>query len=294
MALAAGRAEAVRIGAPVSERVRPVDLDLLPGKAFPRAVAELGQSRIVAPIAQRRCQAPGPRSARFRGCVQAGCAGNTVGTGSRASSAFSARPIARAWARPRSVRSELSVPCMRPLGVPGGLAVTQHIKRPVSVMACAAGSRSWPPHSAARRSPSKPAGASTSSLLPTSTVATAPGAIQPACDRAASAVVASPDLYGRIEEDEVASLRGQDRDWGGGRVASARITLAAAVSPSLRRFSPISLIAAASLSRKVACAAPRGQGLEAERARSGEAIEHARVDQRRGAVRVPVSRARGC
>src|SRR5215216_5929199 len=40
-------------------------------------------------------------------------------------------------------------------------------------------------------------------------------------------------------------------------MASARTTLAAPVSPNLATFSPMSLIADASLSRKVACAAPR-------------------------------------
>jgi len=38
---------------------------------------------------------------------------NTVGPGSRASSDASARPIAAAWARPRGVRSEFRLPCMR-------------------------------------------------------------------------------------------------------------------------------------------------------------------------------------
>src|SRR3990167_5419525 len=49
--LTAGRAVAVRVGAPVGQRRRMRDLDLPPAETLPFAIAEFGQPRVVAPLA---------------------------------------------------------------------------------------------------------------------------------------------------------------------------------------------------------------------------------------------------
>src|SRR5262245_35779536 len=68
--LAAGWTVAVRIGAPVGERGGMGDLDLLPAEAFPRAVAQFGQARIIAPVGGTKTELAADDLRRLAGAAE--------------------------------------------------------------------------------------------------------------------------------------------------------------------------------------------------------------------------------
>src|SRR5260370_20132429 len=128
MRLAARRRVAVRVGPPVGECRGVRDLYLLPAKAFPLAVAELGEARVAPPLGRieaelaaddLRCLAHaaeraseedrGPRRARELGIERA---------------AHGERLPAAALGQ-RRILGALHAP----LGIPRGLAVAQHVDR---------------------------------------------------------------------------------------------------------------------------------------------------------------------
>ena len=70
MRFSAGRAVAVRIGAPVRERRGMRDFDLLPGEAFPLSVGELGEADILTPVAARDPDLAADDLRRFAGATE--------------------------------------------------------------------------------------------------------------------------------------------------------------------------------------------------------------------------------
>src|SRR4051794_9090877 len=70
MCLAAGRAESLWAGAPCGHRIGMIDLDFRPGGAFPRAVAQLGEPGIVAPLGRIEAERAPDDQCRLAGSAQ--------------------------------------------------------------------------------------------------------------------------------------------------------------------------------------------------------------------------------
>ena len=209
-----------------------------------------------------------------------------VGPGARASSARSVRPIASACSAAAFGQGGILGALHAPLGVPRRLAVAQHVERSGECHdACAQDHDLGRPIASlvdrleARRRHDVLV---VRQLDGDDGARRHPAGVGQRRQRGRGMARA----IGRIEEDEVAGIAC--------RAAAAWRRRAPPwprpVSPSLRRFSPISLIAVASLSRKVACAAPR------DSASRPSAPEPAKASSTRASIsgEVPSSRQLAC